>query len=59
MAVFLPVIGTTTRGNPASSEGLAAVSENIAENARKLENEIEFFGIQESRRGISTLSKMI
>lgn len=50
MAVFLPAIGTTTRSNPASSEELAAVSENIAENARKLENEIEFFGIQESRR---------
>ncbi|MBP7735348.1 MAG: hypothetical protein KA369_05175 [Spirochaetes bacterium] len=42
----ITVINATTQSNSASSEELTAVSETIAENARRLKGEIEFFKIQ-------------
>jgi len=41
----ITVISTTTQSNSASSEELTAVSETIAENAKHLKKEIEFFKI--------------
>jgi len=41
----ITVINSTTQSNSASSEELTAASETIAENARRLKGEIEFFKI--------------
>ncbi len=42
----ITLINNTTQSNSASSEELTAVSETIAENAKRLKKEIEFFKIQ-------------
>jgi methyl-accepting chemotaxis protein len=43
IAKSISLINNTTQGTSAASEELSAASESIADNAKKLSNEIEFF----------------
>jgi methyl-accepting chemotaxis protein len=43
IAKSISLINNTTQGTSAASEELSASSESIADNAKKLSSEIEFF----------------